>query len=397
MRTPQPTTTLPPPSPEALLHVNACREMLCDDIRAHGGWIPFARFMDRVLYAPGLGYYAAGATKFGPSGDFITAPEVSPLFGACLAQSLAPTLTANGGDVLELGAGSGQLAVDLLLAFDQLGVLPRAYLILEVSGELRLRQQQKIAALPGHLAARVKWMDALPTGFVGAVVANEVLDVVPVHLASFAAGWVFERGVALKEGEFVWQDAPQLPQDVQALVNEMTRDCFQGVVPEGYLTEFAPQAGALVRAVNDAVQDGVVLWIDYGFRRAEFYHPSRSTGTLMCHYRHHAHTDPFFLPGLQDITAHVDFSLVAEAGIGAGAELIGYCNQANFLLAAGIADLIARQHRDNPADAARHLGLSNQVQRLTSPAEMGEFFKVIGFGKAGRSVEALARARQLPL
>ena len=368
--------------------------MLVDEIRANNGWLSFARFMDRALYAPRLGYYAAGARKFGDAGDFVTAPELSSLFGECVARSVAPTIRDSRGSLLELGPGSGKLAFDMLQALDRVGTLPEKYLLLEVSADLKQRQQVRLAALPPHLFQRCEWLDGLPTSFVGAIVANEVLDVLPVHLVSFNAGLIFERGVALKDDAFVWQDQPTLPADVQSMVNVVNRDVFADTPPAGYLTEFSPQAAALAGAVSACLQAGVVLWIDYGFRRAEFYHPARTVGTLMCHYRHHAHTDPFCYPGLQDITAHVDFTAVAEAGVAAGSELLGYTTQANFLLGAGLTDLVSRYE---PTDAARYLGITNQVQRLVSPAEMGEFFKVIGFGKGGFGVAAFGACRALPL
>jgi SAM-dependent MidA family methyltransferase len=397
MRPPIPaanTDALPVPDADALAHSRACADMLAATIRASNGWLSFATFMERALYAPGLGYYAAGARKFGQAGDFVTAPEISPLFGECIARSIAPTVRETGGVVLELGPGSGQLAQDVLQSLAQLDALPERYLLLEVSADLRERQQQKLAALDPSLAARCEWITELPRNLRGAVIANEVLDVVPVHLVTFGAGWIFDRGVALRDDQFVWQDVPALPKDVQPLVEKVNAECFAHAPPEGYVSEFAPQVGALVRAVNDALDTGVALWIDYGFRRAEFYHPSRRTGTLMCHYRHFAHTDPFRFPGLQDITAHVDFTDVAEAGIASGAELLGYCTQANFLLAAGITEAIARH---DPSDAKNYLAITNQAQRLLSPAEMGEFFKVIGFGKGGCGIAPLASARQLPL
>ncbi|MFM7294654.1 MAG: class I SAM-dependent methyltransferase [Burkholderiales bacterium] len=375
-------------------HVQRCEAMLREEIRAHGGWIPFSRFMDRALYEPGLGYYAAGARKFGAAGDFVTAPEISGLFGACLARSIAETLLQTGGNVLELGPGSGKLAADILTALDAAGALPGKYLLLEVSADLRERQQQRLAALPAHLFDRCEWLDSLPGTFVGAVVANEVLDVLPVSLVSYAPEGLCERGVSLRGDEFVWRDKPTLPSDVQALVDTVNRDVFANAPPTDYLTEFAPQVPALVAAVSECLQQGVMVWIDYGFRRAEYYHPTRNSGTLMCHYRHHAHTDPFLYPGLQDITAHVDFSAVAQAAVGAGAELIGYTTQANFLLAAGITDLLTGH---DPRDAAHYLPLTNQLQRLVSPAEMGELFKVIGFSKGGLNIKALALAKQLPL
>jgi SAM-dependent MidA family methyltransferase len=368
--------------------------MLQDEIRANGGWLSFSRFMELVLYAPGLGYYAAGARKFGAAGDFVTAPEISSLFGACVARSIAETLIQTGGNVLELGPGSGKLAADVLTALDDAGALPGKYFLLEVSADLRERQQQRLAALTAHLFERCEWLDSLPNTFVGAIVANEVLDVLPVSLVSYGPEGSCERGVALQGDEFVWQDMPKLPADVQVMVDTANREVFANAPPTEYLTEFAPQVPALVTAVANCLQQGVMVWIDYGFRRTEYYHPTRTTGTLMCHYRHHAHTDPFLYPGLQDITAHVDFSAVAEAAIGSGAELIGYTTQANFLLAAGITDLLAEH---DPRDAAHYLPLTNQLQRLVSPAEMGELFKVIGFAKGGAGVAALASARQLPL
>lgn len=374
--------------------------MLRDEIRRNNGWLSFADWMSHALYAPGLGYYAAGARKFGQAGDFVTAPEISSLFGACVARAIAPTLAHTKGDVLELGPGSGKLAYDMLLALEEMSETPRRYWLLEVSADLRERQREKLSTLPPHLFSRCEWLDALPENFEGAIVANEVLDVVPQHLVNFSAGWMFERGVALKDDVFVWQDAPALPQDVRTMVDVVNRDVWDHVPPEGehgYVTEFAPQANALVASVVKCIERGVALFIDYGFRRAEFYHPSRSTGTLMCHYRHHAHPDPFLYPGLQDITAHVDFTAVAEAAVNAGAEIVGYSTQANFLLSAGITELLAR---GNPNDASAYLALTNQAQRLLSPAEMGEFFKVLGLARGLPAPFALpdfAAARQLPL
>jgi SAM-dependent MidA family methyltransferase len=368
--------------------------MLRDEIRAAGGWLPFSRFMDRALYAPGLGYYAAGARKFGAAGDFVTAPEISSLFGASIAKSLLATLNTTQGSILELGPGSGKLAADILLALDEAGQRPESYLLLEVSADLRERQQARLAQLPAHLFSLCRWLDELPSAFVGAVIGNEVLDVLPVSMVSFEGRRVFARGVALEGDAFVWRDVPSLPSDVAELVAAVNSDIFASAPPEGYLTEFAPQVAALSAAVARALVEGVVLWIDYGFRRAEYYHSSRLSGTLMCHYRHHAHTDPFKYLGLQDITSHVDFTLVAEGAVSAGAELIGYTTQANFLLSAGLTDLVSRF---DPTNAATYLGMTNQVQRLVSPAEMGEFFKVIGFAKGASTIGALTAARQLPL
>jgi SAM-dependent MidA family methyltransferase len=397
MQTPLPrnqSNQLPEPTGDALAHTHACAEMLRDEIAKANGWIPFTRFMELALYAPGLGYYAAGARKFGADGDFVTAPEISSLFGQCLAHSIAEVLAQTGGDVLELGPGSGKLACDILPALDQLGALPDRYCLLEVSADLRERQRQAIALLPPHLAQRAVWLDELPNDFVGVVIANEVLDVIPVHLVTFSAGQVFERGVAVKDGAFIWQDVPALPAQLHAPVAHIRRDYLGDAPPEGYLSEVAPAVCGLVNSLAHSLKHGALIFIDYGFRGPEFYHPSRITGTLMCHYRHYAHIDPFLFPGLQDITAHVDFTAVADAGIAAGLELAGYATQANFLLASGLTDLLAKV---DPADVINYLPLSSQVQRLVSPAEMGEFFKVIGFTRGGVSIPALARARLLPI
>lgn len=393
--------TLPAPDADALAHSAACAALIRAEIVNAGGWISFARFMDLALYAPGLGYYAAGARKFGAAGDFVTAPEISSLFGQCIARSIADTVVETGGDVLELGPGSGKLARDVLLALDALGTLPERYCLLEVSADLKQRQQQALARLPSHLARRVVWLDTLPENFEGAIIANEVLDVVPVHLVTFMAGWVFERGVVVNEQyEFQWRDVPALPAALNQPVSRIQAGFADesnhpgGSVPDGYLTEVAPAVEGLVASLAQCLQRGTILLIDYGFRRAEFYHAHRSTGTLMCHYRHYAHTDPFYLPGLQDITAHVDFTSVAEAAIATGLELIGYTSQAQFLLQAGVTELMAAY---DPADASTYLPITNQAQRLLSPAEMGEFFKVIGFAKGGVTIPALAQARPLPL
>ena len=401
MRTPLPRSladALPFPEGASLGHTQACSAMLRAEIVKANGWLSFARFMELALYAPGLGYYAAGTRKFGAEGDFVTAPEISSLFGQTLASSIADVLRQTGGDVLELGPGSGKLAKDMLLALDEIGVLPDRYRLLEVSADLRDRQQQAVSRLPAHLAARAEWLDALPREFTGVIIANEVLDVIPVHLVKWGAGGIFERGVALKDGTFVWQDVPAMSREFAAelttTVAHIQRAYLGDSPPDGYLTEVAPAVAGLLNSLAQSLKQGAMLFIDYGFRGAEFYHPSRVTGTLMCHYRHFAHPDPFLHPGLQDITAHVDFSAVAEAGIAAGMELAGYTTQANFLLSSGLMDLLAKA---NPADTLRYLPLTNQVQRLVSPAEMGEFFKVIGFTRGNVTIPALEQARPLPI
>ena len=397
MRPPLPRShadALPVPEGAALAHTRACAAMLRSAIAKAGGWLSFARFMERALYAPGLGYYAAGARKFGADGDFVTAPEISSLFGQTLAISIAEVLQQTGGGVLELGPGSGKLATDILMALDEIGMLPDHYQLLEVSADLRERQQRAIEALPAHLAARAGWLDALPRDFTGIIIANEVLDVLPAHLVRWDAGGKFERGVGVRGEDFIWRDVPVTSTELSAQMAHIERAYLNHAPPEDYLTEVAPTVAGLVRSLAQSLKHGVLLLIDYGFRGAEFYHPGRITGTLMCHYRHYAHTDPFRYPGLQDITAHVDFTAVAEAGIAAGLHLAGYATQAQFLLASGLTGLLAKT---DPNDSLRYLPLTNQVQRLVSPAEMGEFFKVIGFTRGNVAFPALARARPLPI
>lgn len=389
-----PTTTLPEPSPEAAQHSAHLVESIRRDIAAQGGWISFARFMELALYAPGLGYYTAGAQKFGAAGDFVTAPELSPLFGRTMARQVAEIIAGSSPQVLELGAGSGKLAADMLAELERLGSLPDSYAIIEVSADLRARQQTLIDERLPHLRSRVHWLDALPERFSGAIVANEVLDALPVHLVHWhnidvgrdlsrhgSVGInpdlqnhnsaITERGVASGEHGFIWQERAIGDADLLHAAQKIT-------VPDDYVSEICLAAHGLVNSLAQRLEQGALLFIDYGFGAREFYHPQRSSGTLMCHYRHHAHDDPFFLPGLQDITAHVNFTDIAECGIDAGMELVGYTNQAFFLINCGITELLQGTPPENLRD---YLPLSAQLQKLTSPAEMGELFKVIALGK----------------
>jgi len=366
-----PAATLPVPTPEAQAHSARLQQLIHREIAAQGGWIPFSRYMELVLYAPGLGYYTAGARKFGGEGDFVTAPEISALFGRTLARQLAEIMALSTPQILELGAGSGKLAVDVLAELERLGALPERYAILEVSADLRERQQQRIATALPHLADRVVWLDMLPDEISGAVFGNEVLDALPVHLMRWTADGLRERGVVSAGETFSWQERlpenPSLVELAQALP-----------MPDDYLSELSPAARGLTASLCQRLRQGVLLWVDYGFGAREYYHPQRDRGTLMCHYRHHAHDDPLFLPGLQDITAHVDFTAVAEAGVDAGAELLGYTSQAFFLLNCGITELLQEAP---PDDVKTYAPLAGQLQKLTSPAEMGELFKVMTLGK----------------
>ncbi|RPJ45462.1 MAG: class I SAM-dependent methyltransferase [Betaproteobacteria bacterium] len=368
MTLPQQHTGLPLPPPDAL-EVSAHLHALIDsEIIAAGGWISFARYMELALYAPGLGYYSAGSRKLGPAGDFVTAPELSPLFGRTLARQLAELIRQGLADILELGAGSGALAVAALTELAALDCLPQRYLILEVSADLRERQQSHLVQTVPRLADRVHWLEMLPDRLNGVVIGNEVLDAIPVHRIRTDKGALLEIGVRVSNNEFASALRPASGALAQA--------AHQLSLPDDYETEIGPAASALIADLGRRLERGVLLFIDYGFPAHEFYHPQRNRGTLMCHYRHHAHADPFLWPGLQDITAHVDFSAIALAGT--GLDLLGYANQAQFLINCGITELLAAV----PAtETARYAPLAAQAQKLLSPAEMGELFKVIALGR----------------
>ena len=364
-------SSLPLPGAEALAHSQQLKDLIHSDITLQGGWIPFSRFMELALYAPGLGYYSAGARKLGAEGDFITAPELSPLFGRTLARQVADIMAQSAAQVLELGAGSGKLAVDVLEELEQLGQLPESYSILEVSADLRERQQALLQQRLPHLIGRVHWLEALPEQINGVIIGNEVLDALPVHLVHWTDAHILEIGVAHQDEHFYFTE--RLPENPQLL--EIAQ---QINVPDDYVSEISLTARGLVKTLCERLSSGALLFIDYGFGAREYYHPQRNNGTLMCHYRHHSHDDPLFLPGLQDITAHVDFTAIAEVAIDHGANLLGYTSQAHFLLNCGITDLLGDIAPESVRD---YLPLSAQIQKLTSPAEMGELFKVIALGK----------------
>jgi SAM-dependent MidA family methyltransferase len=365
-----PDTNLPWPSAEAQRHSRRLTDLISAQIGARGGWISFAEFMDMAMHARGLGYYAAGAAKLGPEGDFVTAPGISPLFGRTLAVQIEEVLARTGGCVLELGAGTGALAADLLQALDATG-LAENYLVLETSADFVQRQKALLSRRCPALVSRVHWLDAIPAGFSGVMLANEVLDALPVHLVVWREDGIRERGVGWRDGHFAWIERPVGPgalRDAAAAIS----------AAPGYMSEIALAGPALVKSLAASLRAGMLLFIDYGFGRREYYHPQRSKGTLMCHYRHRAHDDPFFFPGLQDVTAHVDFTAVAEAAIDAGLTLLGYATQAQFLVNCGIAQMLSRTPAD---DVSAYLPLAAGVQKLLSPAEMGELFKVIALGR----------------
>jgi SAM-dependent MidA family methyltransferase len=363
--------TLPAPTADEQTHSGKLREHIRAEIGASGGAISFARFMQLALYAPGLGYYVAGQHKFGGGGDFITAPELGSLFARCLARQCRQILVAlAGGDMLETGAGSGILAADLLVELESLGSLPEHYFILELSIELRARQAETLRQKASHLLARVHWLDALPTQFRGIVLANELLDAMPVERFKVTENGISQLHVAWDDDRFTWREQPaDLP--IRTRVEPLA------LAPD-FTSEVNLHAEAWVRSTADILQQGVLLLIDYGFPRAEFYHPQRTHGTLMCHYRHRAHPDPLLLVGLQDITAHVDFTAMAEAGTASGLALLGYTSQAAFLIGGGLEQLLAMSA---PENTRAHLELTQQIKKLTLPHEMGELFKVMALGR----------------
>jgi SAM-dependent MidA family methyltransferase len=326
------------------------RERIEAEIAAAGGWISFARYMQLALHEPGIGYYASGARKFGAHGDFVTAPEMGKLFGRTLARELAVFPA-----ILEIGAGSGALAQTLLERLDC------EYVILETSAELRARQEKR-------LGQRVRFIERLPERFEGAVIANEVADAMPVHLVHWTAERILERGVGASP--LSWADRP-----AQAELLDAARAID---VPPPYVSEVNLLAPAWMRALVRTLVRGAIFVIDYGFPRREYYHPQRASGTLMCHYRHQAHADPFAHPGEEDITAHVDFSALAEAAHAAGADVLGYTTQAQFLVNCGITEVLAEVNAEN---ALHYAPIAAEAQKLLSPAEMGELFKVLAVGR----------------
>jgi SAM-dependent MidA family methyltransferase len=362
--------SLPIPSHAAQTHSAELVSLIQHTIVQKGGWIDFATFMQMALYAPLLGYYSGGAKKFGVGGDFVTAPEISPLFAQSLANQVAQVLVETGGSVLELGAGTGKLASDLILALAAKNQLPEQYCILEISDYLREVQHDYLKhSLPDDLFTRVTWIEKLPEAFVGVMLGNEVLDAIPVHLIYKRDGQLYERGVAWDVG-LIWQDRPLID-------SELIRHVSALQMHDDYLTEVNLASVGLINSLTESLKQGLVLMLDYGFGEPEYYHPQRKQGTLMCHYQHYAHSNPLINVGLQDITAHVNFTAIAEAGFDNGFD-VAYVNQASFLMNCGLLDILAKT---SPEDMASYVPLAASAQKLLSPAEMGELFKVIAFSK----------------
>ncbi len=351
--------------------------LICTAIEQAGGAISFAEYMDLALFAPQLGYYDAGAEQFGSSGDFITAPESSPLFARCLAVQVAEVLNQlGGGDICEVGAGSGALAADLLENLAEAGCLPRRYFIIERSPALRQRQHTRLASRLEDLAGRVSWRDELPPDFCGVVLANEVLDAMPAHRFRVRGAKLAECRVAWAYGGFRWVEADcsgsTLGEHVQSILCTL-----DDPLPDGYLSECAPHRQHFIGSLGVSLNRGVVLLFDYGYGRAEYFHPQRCNGTLRCFHRHQAHDDPLILTGLQDISVHVDFTAMAEAALGAGLEVAAYTTQAEFLLATGILEAC----RGVDPASRQHAELTAQIKRLTLPGQMGEAIKVLALAR----------------
>jgi SAM-dependent MidA family methyltransferase len=369
---------LPIPDQYELEHSQRLCNRIKEAIYKNNGYIDFATFMQISMYEPGLGYYSSGTRKLGVDGDFITAPEISTLFIQCLARQLTEVLSVlEQPSIIEFGPGSGEMCCNLLSIFDQQGCLPDNYYLMEISADLRERQERLIESRIPHLAKRVTWLDTLPDrGFNGIILGNEVIDAMPVHRLIMQDGMPFEYCVGLKDEKFHWQVA-ELENGISKNVHEKLGRYIQHI-PDGYITEFNNQILPWLVTMAEILECGIMIFIDYGYPRQEYYHPQRIDGTLLCHYRHHVHGDPFLYPGLQDITASVDFTAIAEAAVDSGMQVRGYTTQAHFLMDCGLCEFM--QINDLNC-AAKRVELSNQARLLTMPGEMGELFKVIALTK----------------
>lgn len=375
-----PKLELPQPTADATAHSEHLCALIREQIAAAGGAIAFSRYMELALYAPGLGYYSAGARKFGAAGDFVTAPELGSSFAQCIVQSVAPVLRELGGDTVffEIGGGSGAFAEAALKHLASLDALPTHYWMLEPSADLRERQKEHLrSTLPIDLFNRCQWLVGPPEQeWRGVLFANEVLDALPTTRFAIDQGEVFEEYVALdNNGGFTRIDKP-----ADVLLRSAVRHVEHTIempIAHGFRSEILPQLPYWIQAIGGLLKNGVMLFVDYGYPRREYYLPQRNEGTLVCHYRHHAHDDPFFLPGLQDLTAFVDFTALAESGVNAGFDFAGYSTQANFLINNGLAQQLASIEAIN--DEAERYRQHQQIKRLMLPSEMGERFQVMGF------------------
>jgi SAM-dependent MidA family methyltransferase len=367
-------SVLPAPDSSARQQSERLITRITESMHQQAGVIGFDQYMKMALYEPGLGYYSAGSRKFGSEGDFVTAPELSPLFSQCLAQQCKQILNElDSASILELGAGTGVMAGDLLLALEKQDCLPEKYYILEVSADLKQRQQEYLGKTLPHLNQKIIWLDALPENkMTGVILANEVLDALPVKRFKKTATGFKELKVGLKEATFNWveNDAEvSLRKTLQQLENNLSLR-----LPENFTSEINVDLGQWLSALNGVLEQGVMLFIDYGYSAAEYYHPEKSDGSLLCHYRHRVHADPFVYPGLQDITCSVNFTAVAESADSLSMHVSGYTNQTYFLFACGLENLVADM---NTLDSKTQTKIAQQVRTLTMPEEMGERFKVM--------------------
>ncbi len=367
---------LPVPGDLAQRYSEKLITFIKSEIDKNNGAISFSRYMELALYAPGLGYYAAGSTKLGEEGDFITAPEISPLFSQALANAILPALNKDD-IILEVGAGRGRMAADLLVYLKKKNKLPGEYWILELSADLRERQKKTIEENFPEFIDNIKWLDELPEKFSGVVLANELLDAMPVQLFQKTENDINDVNVTWLNDKFEFQvtssfDA-RLISRVQDIESELNLE-FNA----GYISEINFAAEDWIKSIAERLQQGIIILLDYGFPRHEYYHEQRNQGTLMCHYRHRTHPDAFVYPGLQDITAHVDFTSMADAALEANLQVIGYTNQVSFLMGAGLLELA---DLENEVDTKQQMETASQIKKLTLPHEMGELFKVIGFSK----------------
>jgi SAM-dependent MidA family methyltransferase len=368
---------VPPLTTDEAAHSRRLVHRIWEEIDARGGWLSFERFMEMALYEPGLGYYSAGATKLGAGGDFVTAPEVSSLFSRCLANQCSEILQHVGaGAILEFGAGSGVMAADLLNELAAQGALPERYLILEVSADLRDRQRALLLERASAHAARVEWIDRLPEEFRGVVLANEVLDALPVQRFRIRGDHINSLGVTWQLGRLDWSET-RADAELEAAVRRIEANSGERL-PDGYTSEINLRLTPWIAGVAAALREGVALFIDYGLPQRQYYRTERSEGTLLCHFRHRFHDDPLINVGVQDIGAWVDFTAVAEAASAAGLTVAGFSTQAHFLIGNGLEQLLAPAALN---ELASRVQLARQAMLLTLPGEMGERFKVIGLSR----------------
>lgn len=371
------TTSSPLPTPDSIAqqHSDELVSLIKNHIVNSGGKIDFADYMNLCLYTPGLGYYSAGSHKLGQHGDFTTAPEISSLFSRTLAKHIHDVFKRiSTPTILEFGAGSGKMAIDILVQLELDAALPEQYFIVEASADFRQRQEELLSQSIPHLINRIVWLDQIPDSFTGVILANEVCDAMPVHCLHFKNKHIFQRYVGLKNNDFVWCDEAIANDDLAERANNI-----QSLnVGTNYITEVNLIAEAWIASLAERLIQGALFIIDYGYPQTDYYHPQRNTGTMMCYYQHTGHDNPFILQGLQDITAHVDFTALAQAAFDNGLDVAGFQAQADFLIAGDITQLVAESGKEEGAESIQ---LTHQLKQLTLPSAMGETFKVLTLTK----------------